>query len=542
MKKRLISALGVLLVSRAAFGDQAGTVAFARGDVTAERVPPVALAKGDAVEDDDTIATGEASRAQLLMVDGARIAIRPSSRLRLDDYVYTAPAAATVSTSDDKSSLSLLKGGFRTITGAIGRDDPDAYEVRTPVGVLGIRGTDYTAVFCNGDCTWVPGLAAGAPVADGLYLGVNAGTIVFRTATTTIELRAGEYAFVPLDVPQPRRLQDPPPVLLDDNDLRFDAAGSNKGDRGFDARFGTRRAPESSAPESGKGRTGSAAGDDPEAPDQPIIGTDPQGNPVDLTPGQTPEPGRQTTSISYGSGPFGTLTVPFTGADDNEAAQLILDGSGNATGFEARFAGRTGADTAVFDIGTATNVDTGSDSMTVMRWGRWTGGNASITTLSDGLNTPIDLGSQSIHWITGADGGIPSMPITGVANYTLVGNTSPTDNLGNVGTMGSATFQADFVNMLVTSTLAIDIAGSAWSASGQGNIGMGLPAHLFAGIYNNVSVDGIGGGSGTFSGFFSEPGPTADPSWPGGAGLTYSLQDAQGSSVVSGAAAFGDPR
>ena len=171
-----------------------------------------------------------------------------------------------------------------------------------------------------------------------------------------------------------------------------------------------------------------------------------------------------------------------------------------------------------------------------------TGGSATITTVSDGANSQVDLGSQSVHWITGAEGGIPVMPVTGVANYTLVGNTAPTDNLGNVGTLGSATFQADFVNMLVNSTLVIDIAGSTWNASGQGNIGGGLPAHLFEGFYGNVSVDGIGGGSGTFSGLFGDPGPTADPSWPGGAGLTYSLQDSQGASVVSGAAAFADPQ
>ncbi len=542
MNMRLFSVLTALLVSASALADEAGTVVFAKGEVTAERAPPVALAKGDTVEDDDTIATGEASRAQLLMIDGTKIALRPSSRLRIEEYSYTPPAAATVSASEDESSLRLLKGGFRTITGAIGQDDPDEYEVRTPVGVLGIRGTDYTAVFCNGDCTWVPGLAAGASIADGLYLGVTAGIIAFRTTTTTVELRAGEFAFIPLDTPEPRRLSEPPPVLLDDNDLRLDAAGRAASDRGFDTKLGTRRAPDPSAPGTDDGKKGGTAGDDREAPDQPIIGTDPDGNPVDLTPGQTPDPVRQTASIAYGSGPFGVLPVPFTGVDDNDPAQLILDDNGDVTGFEVDFAGRTGADTAVFDIGTATNVDTGSDAMTVMRWGRWTGGSASITTVSDGANNQVDLASQSIHWLSGAERGIPSMPVTGVANYALIGSTSPTDNLGNVGTLGSATFQADFVNMLVTSTLVIDIAGSTWNASGRGDIGTGLPAHMFEGIYTNVSVDGIGGGGGSFSGLFSEPGQTADPSWPGGAGLTYSLQDAQGSSVVSGAAVFGNPQ
>ena len=155
------------------------------------------------------------------MIDGAKIAIRPDSRLRIEEYAYT-PAAAggTVSANDDKTVMNLVKGGFRTITGAIGKEADDEYEVRTAVGVLGIRGTDYTAVFCNGDCTWVPGVSAASPIADGLYLGVTDGTIVFRTSTRTIELTAGEYAFIPLDDPQPQRLDSAPLVLLDDNDLR----------------------------------------------------------------------------------------------------------------------------------------------------------------------------------------------------------------------------------------------------------------------------------------------------------------------------------
>ena len=135
------------------------------------------------------------------------------------------------------------------------------------------------------------------------------------------------------------------------------------------------------------------------------------------------------------------------------------------------------------------------------------------------------------------------MPITGVANYTLIGGTSPTDNLGNTGVLGSATFNADFTNLRVDSTLVIDIAGMNWTASGTGNLGSvaGLPPHLFFGNYGAVVIDGITGGTGQFSGFFSEPGATSDPAFPGGVGLTYSLQDGQGATTVSGAAAFGSP-
>ena len=204
---------------------------------------------------------------------------------------------------------------------------------------------------------------------------------------------------------------------------------------------------------------------------------------------------------------------------------------------------RTGLDTATFDIGSAANVDTGFDSMTVLRWGRWAGGTATIT-LSDGTDASQDLSMQSLHWISSPEWAVaPAMPISGQASYTLVGSTSPTDNFGNAGVLGAATFDADFTNMLVDSTLVIDINGANWSAAGQGNIGAAalLPAHLFEGIYGSVTINGVTGGTGMFSGFFSEPGPSSDPSYPGGVGLTYSLQDQGGTTTVSGAAAFGNP-
>jgi hypothetical protein len=64
---------------------------------------------------------------------------------------------------------------------------------------------------------------------------------------------------------------------------------------------------------------------------------------------------------------------------------------------------------------------------------------------------------------------------------------------------------------------------------------------MFVGTYGTVVVGGVAGGSGDFSGFFSDAGATSDPSFPGGVGLTYSLQDGQGIITISGAAAFGSP-
>lgn len=557
MMKRIILATVASLIGIAniAVANDAGSVIFARGEVTAERQPPVALAKGDTVLDDDTVATGDASRAQLQLTDGAKIAIRPNSRLRIDEYRFAAaasgdPSGTIVSTSSDRSVATLIKGGFRTITGAIGKENEEDYEVRTPVGVLGIRGTDYTAVFCNADCNFVPGVNPNAPIEDGLYLGVTEGEIFFRNENGDIDIQAGEYAFIPLADRVPVPLDAPPPVLIDDNDLRFDADGNPVARQpqpdadeastlsGFDSKLGTRRAPATSAPLPGS--SDAAPEEDGSVPAQPINAIDADGSPIDITPGDSPPPTGNRT-ISYSTGPLGRADTIFSGTLDNEPALYHINGGNELTGFSGPYSSPTGAVSADIDINTSTIVESGFDSTTVMRWGRWAGGIANVD-LGAGQSDVIDLGAQSLHWISGPEGGAPVMPITGTASYSLIGNTSPTDNLGNVGVLGAATFGADFTNMMVDSSLIIDINQATWAAAGTGNIGAAanLPAHLFSGNYL-VTVGGSTGGSGVFSGFFSDPGQTSDPTYPGAAGITYSLQDMTGTTTVSGAAVFGNP-
>ncbi|MCH7854608.1 MAG: hypothetical protein IIB76_09765, partial [Proteobacteria bacterium] len=64
----------LLLLAAPSHAKQAGSVIFVKGTVMAERAAPVSLAKGDDVLVDDTISTAAAARAQLLMLDGAKIA------------------------------------------------------------------------------------------------------------------------------------------------------------------------------------------------------------------------------------------------------------------------------------------------------------------------------------------------------------------------------------------------------------------------------------------------------------------------------------
>lgn len=538
-----ISVLALLLAAAGAQANDAGSVLFSKGSVTAQRDAVVALAKGDSVESKDTITTGDASRAQLLMIDGAKIAIRPNSVIRIDAYSYAAATATVVEETDDTSVISLVKGGFRTITGAIGEEDRSNYEVRTPVGVLGIRGTNFAILLCGGDCNWAPNVNPGEPIEDGLYIGVTGGVIEFRAQGGNIVVRAGEYAFVPMGARAPERLDSPPAVLIDDNDLRIDADGS-AAQSGFDSKLGIRRSPDGSAPDSdGNTPDSSKPGDssNPEAPKQPVIGIDADGTPIDITPGGSPSGNGRI--IGYATGPMGAGGVPFSGTQFNDPTLLQVDSGNNVTGFTGPYPGRALDEPASWDIGTSRNTDTGFDSMTVLRWGRWSGGIANGILQSDGSDVSIDLGNQSLHWISSPDAAPPVMPITGTANYSLIGATAPTDNIGNTGVLGSASFFADFTNLVVDSTLVIDIGGVTWSAAGSGTFGEdpNLPPYLFAGTYGAVVIGGVTGGTGEFSGFFSAPGATSNPTYPGGVGLTYSLQDGQSGTTVSGAAAFGNP-
>ena len=96
--------------------------------------------KGGEVDQGDTISTASASTAQIRMDDGAFLAVRPGSEVRLDRYVFQGKPG-------DNSSVSLIKGGFRAVTGLIGKNNPRNDLVRTPTATIGIRGTDHEVMY-----------------------------------------------------------------------------------------------------------------------------------------------------------------------------------------------------------------------------------------------------------------------------------------------------------------------------------------------------------------------------------------------------------
>jgi len=121
----------------------AGRVEFAVGAVNAVGRDGSArtLTKGGEIDNGDTIKTAE-GRAQIRFSDGGYISLQPNTEFKVEDYSYNGKPDGS-----EKGVFSLVKGGLRAITGAIGHTNKQAYRVNTPVATIGIRGTEYLAQY-----------------------------------------------------------------------------------------------------------------------------------------------------------------------------------------------------------------------------------------------------------------------------------------------------------------------------------------------------------------------------------------------------------
>lgn len=110
--------------------------------------------------------------------------------------IVATPAATQQTTS--RAYFRLLKGGFRAVSGLIGKSDPAEYRVSTPVATIGIRGTDYVVILCDAACASDPvildTLPEGSSAQGGLIVGViQGGVFVVNEDGKVAEVASGQY-------------------------------------------------------------------------------------------------------------------------------------------------------------------------------------------------------------------------------------------------------------------------------------------------------------------------------------------------------------
>ncbi|HWN30604.1 MAG TPA: FecR family protein [Burkholderiales bacterium] len=193
-----------LALGTVAHAEVVGRVLMAAGDTSVIRDSlELRVAVGFPVEGKDTLRTGSASNMQIRFTDESIVSMRDQSLLKIDEYQFTGKQDGL-----EKAFFNLLKGGFRTITGLIGRVNKTNYGVKTATATIGIRGTNFALLLCAaGSC--------GAAAKDGLYGGVSGGIIAATNNTGEYQFGSGDYFYAPTQDAPVKKLIGPPGFFAD---------------------------------------------------------------------------------------------------------------------------------------------------------------------------------------------------------------------------------------------------------------------------------------------------------------------------------------
>lgn len=284
------------------------------------------LEKGATLYPGDKIVTADASLVQVRLHDGGYMSVRPNTEMVIDQFVF-----------DEKEPLgsrflvSLVRGGFRSITGLIGRSNPNGYQIRSATATIGIRGTDHEPVVVLD----TPEAQAQVQAPPGLYDKVNDGETFITSKGVVLPLKRGDVGFAPLNT------NVPPQVLLKvpefyKIDLKTDAreprdgadGGKSGGNTGGMLRpsVSARREALGNGPNNANPNPGGGAADGPGAP--AMAGPGQGQNPGLTAPAQA---GTSNTSGGAGAGSGnGSNTPALTVEQRRQLGQAITNNS-NAT-------------------------------------------------------------------------------------------------------------------------------------------------------------------------------------------------------------------
>lgn len=498
MRTTIYSVCLALLLPTLAWG-QVGEVRFAQGDVRVERAngKTERLEKGSKLAEGDTIVTGADAYAQLQMVDQGVIAVRSQTRLKLDTYRFQHQGE-----NSDSGILSLIRGGFRSITGLIGAKNKAAYSVRTPSATIGIRGTDHEILVV------LPPAPGETPVGQpGTYNKVNTGETFIETPNGRVNLQANQAGFAPLasNTP-PVRLPQIPSFMRSSPPVVSDAPAGGTSPSGTSTT--TASATDGSGTSSGAGTSATST---QESSTLPTTTSTASGETVVLAPlpvGTVPPPPTEG-SLDPKNLPAGSVPAPMgtamaggdltSGKTGNGAAFIgnpqenfaaMLDSSGHLLALNgANFSYSRDAAPRIFEGSASVGSDT-------INWGIYAGG-----TIQDefGLRNP-----QYFHYMIGGQastqaGLLSVMPNPGnpFTVSTVYGYTKPITEAGSVGgTVNSLTVTLQNVggnfNLQTYNLSVTDADGRGWSAGLASSVS--LATFISGGAALNVGCTGCPGG------------------------------------------------
>jgi len=418
-----------------AFGTVAGVFQFVVGEVQVRSANGAAkpARKGTPLSVGETVLSERSGTAQIKMGDGAVVVVQPGTRVTVVEFRYEGREDGT-----ERVRYRLEQGGFRAITGAIGRSHKDNYLIETPIAQMGVRGTDHESYYFA-----APQPSNGGMVQPGVYNKVNVGLVFIRT-------EAGEVVVAPNQVGYAASAREVPSLLA--------------GIPGF---FNRTVGPQSRAALRLSGPDAAIADHASPKVTQDVVTT----SGIRLSGG----PGSAGSGSSAGSG-----------------AGAGIGGTGSVVGFDA--GGGAGAMRSGVNLAVAANgaplANAGGDAALGVDWGTWTGGLATVAGNATNGGTHFMNSTQ----LTSAAqlAAMPAMMVT--ATYGNPAGPAPTNQAGAQGTINSLSVGVNFGTQQITGyNLNATVGAANWTAGGSGSFAQFGGA---AGIPLSGNCSGCPGGGG----------------------------------------------
>ena len=448
----------VLFSSSAFSANEIGRVIHSSGTIIAsnsgsERI----LARGDSITEGDLIKTSATARSQLRMKDGALIVLRQNSEMHFEEYRYEEKDESIGS-----SIFSLLKGGFKTISGLIGKQHKKNYKVKTAFTTIGIRGTNYGVTLCEqGECRD----GDNAVLNDGLYASVIDGEISSENEAGLYIFSNDEYFYVASNSSEPQSLSKSPGIIFDPNSVAIseeEMAATNE----YAVLLTDNSLDQGAATHTNIDLQNTTLSNDTLTPF--FEAANDVSNNTYMVSSKTGD----AMMFSYFQGTPGALnpvsqTLVDDGTINNQfALNAIAADSGTLIPLASRISFGAAPTTSTLYIANATASDVGSTTLggTNLSWGRWSG---DLYETTDGGTATAHSGS--LHYAV-IDGGLTTptqiSAMTGNFNYTTVAGTKATDLSGNIASsVADVNMTVDFgLKSINNFSVATNVAGIDYQA------------------------------------------------------------------------------
>ena len=124
------------------------------------------------VQQGDTLISEKNTYARIKFLDSSEITLQPNTQFKIEKFAFD-----EAKPDRDNAFFTLLRGGLRSITGALGKRSHDKIIFNTPTATVGIRGTTFIMEYIEPSNTdvakMVPTYPQLAAVSDTMFLATD---------------------------------------------------------------------------------------------------------------------------------------------------------------------------------------------------------------------------------------------------------------------------------------------------------------------------------------------------------------------------------